>query len=190
MSETDDRLAGSVRWAVVPFTPRPPFRVYAGVDRSPYVVETTDQLVEAGRRGGDPELTYLVPGKVRPVLVLAEPPDRLHREVAALRLLRLSTLDEDERQEVRRGDDELLVYLDPSRFALPEENAIMISALVRVHADAIATGPPAGRLSVAELGDIGERIVRFYGIDVEALVERRIRELVARRRAGGTAGRS
>ena len=139
MTEPDDRLAGSVRWAVVPFVPRPPFRVYAGGDRPPYVVETVDQLVEAGRRGGDPELTYLVPGKVRPVLVLAEPPDRLHREVAALRLLRLSTLGEDERQAIRRGDDDLLIYLDPSRFVLPEENAIMVSALVRVHADAIAS---------------------------------------------------
>jgi hypothetical protein len=182
VTEADDRLAGSVRWAVVPFAPRPPFRVYAGIDHPPYVVATADQLVEAGRRGGDPELTYLVPGKVRPVLVLAEPPDRFHREVAALRLLRLSTLDDEERQSVRRGDEELLVYLDPSRFVLPEENAIMISALVRLHADAIATGPPGGRLSDAELGDIGERIVRFYGIDVEAMVERRIRELIARRR--------
>ncbi len=183
MTETDDRLAGSVRWAVVPFTPRPPFRVYAGADRPPFVVESADRLVEAARRGGDPELTYLVPGKLRPVLALAEPPERLHREVAALRLLRLSTLDEDERQAVRRGDDELLVYLDPSRFVLPEENAIMISALVRLHVDAIASGPPAGRLSADEAGAIGERIVRFYGIDMAALVERRIRELVARRRS-------
>lgn len=182
MTESDDRLAGSVRWAVVPFAPRPPFRVYAGTDHPPYVVTTADQLVEAGRRGGDPELTYLAPGKVRPVLVLAEPPDRLHREVAALRLVRLSALDDDERQSVRRGDEELLVYLDPSRFVLPEENAIMISALVRLHAGAIAAGPPAGRLSAAELGDVGERIVRFYGVDVEAMVERRIRELVACRR--------
>lgn len=183
MTEPDDRLAGSIRWAVVPFPPRPPFRVYAGVGRPPYVVESVDRLVEAGQRGGDPELTYLVPGKARPVLVLAEPPDRLHREVAALRLLRLSALDEDERQAVRRGDDELLLYLDPSRFVLPEEHAIMISALVRLHVDAIASGPPAGRLSAAELGEIGERIVRFYDVDVSALVERRLRELVARRRS-------
>lgn len=182
MTETGDRLAGSIRWAVVPFAPRPPFRIYAGAGRPPYVVESLDRLVEAGRRGGDPELTYLVPGKARPVLVLAEPPDRLHREVPALRLLRLSTLDEDERQAVRRGDDELLVYLDPSRFVLPEENAVMISALVRVHADAFASGPPVGRLSAAEFGDVGERIVRFYDFDMSALIERRIRELVARRR--------
>jgi hypothetical protein len=184
VTEPDDRLAGSVRWAVVPFAPRPPFRVYAGVDHPPYIVATADRLVEAGRRGGDPELTYLVPGKARPVLLLAEPPDRHHREVAALRLLRLSSLDENERQRVRRGEEELLVYLDPSRVVLPDENAAMISALVRVHADAIATGPPAGWLSSDELGDIGERIVRFYGIDVEAMVERRIRELLARRRQG------
>ena len=43
MTGTDDRLAGSIRWAVVPYAPRRPFRVYAGVERSPYVVETADR---------------------------------------------------------------------------------------------------------------------------------------------------
>ena len=29
------RLAGTVRWAVVPYTPRPPFRLYAGEGHAP-----------------------------------------------------------------------------------------------------------------------------------------------------------
>ncbi len=178
-----DRLAGSVRWAVVPFAPRPPFRVYAGSEQPPIEVARVDRLVEAARRGGDPELTYLVSGKARPVLLLADPPDRHHREVAALRLLRLSRLGQDEREAVRRGEDELLFYLDPRRFDLPEENAVMVSALVRLHVEALASGPPAGRLRAEELRVVGERIVRFYGIDAGALVERRIRELAAGRRA-------
>jgi hypothetical protein len=48
--------------------------------------------------------------------------------------------------------------------------------------EAIASGPPAGRLDDDELRAVGERIVRFYGIDIGALIERRIRELAARRR--------
>jgi hypothetical protein len=172
-----------VRWAIVPFAPRPPFRLYAGPDRRP-IEAGTDELVGAVRSGGDPELTYLVSGKARPVLVLADPPDRHHREVAALRLLRLERLEPEEREAVRRGEDELLVYLDPRRFELPEENAAMVSALVRLHVDAIASGPAAGRLDDDERRLIGELIVRFYGIDVGALVERRIRELAARRREG------
>jgi hypothetical protein len=136
-----DRLAGSVRWAVVPYVPRPPFRVYAGPGQPPFEIGTADRLVKAVQEGGDPELTYLVPGKVRPVLVLADPPERQHREVAALRLLRLSALEPDEGEAVRQGDDELLVYLDPRRFDLPEESAVMITTLVRLHLEAITTGP-------------------------------------------------
>lgn len=182
MTGAGERLAASVRWAVVPYVPRPPFRVYAGPDRLPFEVSTADRLVDAAREGGDPELTYLVPGKARPVLLLADPPDRHHREVAALRLLRLSALEPGERDAVRRGDDELLVHLDPARFDLPEESAVMVTALVRLHVEAIATGSPAGRVEPAELRRIGELVVRFHGIDVGDLVERRIRELAARRR--------
>ncbi len=184
MTAAGDRLAGSVRWAVVPYVPRPPFRLYAGPDRPPFEIASVDRLVAAARNGGDPELTYLVSGRARPVLVLGDPPDHHHREVAALRLLRLSALAADEREAVREGDDELLVYLDPRRFDLPEESAVMVTALVRLHVEAIASGPPAGRLDPDELRRVGELVVRFYGIDVGALVERRIRELAARRQSG------
>jgi hypothetical protein len=184
VTQAGESLAGSVRWAVVPYVPQPPFRIYAGPEQPPFEIRTADQLVGAAREGGDPELTYLVSGKVRPVLVLADPPDRHHREVAALRLLRLSTLAPDERDAVRRGADELLVHLDPARFDLPEESAVMVTALVRLHLEAIATGPSAGRLEPQERRRIGELVVRFYGIDVGDLVEQRIRELAARRRGG------
>lgn len=180
-----DRLRGTVRWAVVPFAPAPPFRLYAGPTSSPVVVADADTIVEAARRGGDAELSYIVPGKARPVLLLSDPPGDHHREVAALRLLSLAKLTPAEQQRVRDGDEELLLHLSPDRFDLPEECAAMVTALVRLSVAAIATGPPLGTLDGAEMRSLGERIVRFYGFDVRGLVEDHIRELAGRRRARG-----
>jgi hypothetical protein len=179
-------LAGSVRWAVVPYAPAPPFRLYAGTGSEPIAVPEADTLIDAARRGGDAELSYVVPGKARPVLLLNNPPDSHHREVTALRLLRLGRLTPDEQRRVRNNEDELLVPLAPERFDLPEESAAMVTALVRLHVEALGSAPPLGRLDEGEMRSVGESVIRFYGFDTRALVERRIRELAARRRARET----
>jgi hypothetical protein len=175
-------LAGTVRWAVVPYAPRPPFRLYAGQDHPPIEISDPGQLFESARGGGDAELTYLVPGKVRPVLILNESTEVLHREVTALRLLRLSKLEPEERERVRRQEEPLLFHLDPARFDLPEESAAIVSALVRLNVDAVDTGADLGELNPNESRVIGERIIGFYGFDTRLLIERRVRELAARRR--------
>lgn len=178
-------LAGSVRWAVVPYAPRPPFRIYAGEDHAPIVVPSADTIIASAKQaGGEAELTYLVPGKARPVLILSEPPSDELREVPALRLVRLSKLSADEQARVRRQEDELLYYLSPDRFDLPEENAVLVSALVRVHLDAVAAGPHLGTLDDRESRVLGERIVRYHRFDTRLVVERQVRELLARRRRG------
>jgi hypothetical protein len=179
------RLAGSVRWAVVPFVPAPPFRLYAGTEAEPIVVPEADTLIEAARKGGDAELSFIVPAKARPVLLLNDPPGLHHREVTALRLLRLSRLSPDEQQRVRAQQEELLFFLVPERFDLPEENAAMATALVRLHVDSIGTAGPLGQLDDNEMRVLGERIIGFYGFDVRLLLERQIRELATRRRARG-----
>ena len=185
MSPSDTgRLAGSVRWAVVPYSPRPPFRLYAGEGHAPIVVSDAETIIAGARKpGGEAELTYLVGGKTRPVLILNEPPARHNRELTALRLLRFSRLTADEQALVRRQEDELLFHLPPDRFQLPEENAAIVSALVRVHVEAIDSGPPLGALDDHEMRVLGERIIRFYGFDTRLLLERQLRELLARRRA-------
>lgn len=180
MSTPPAQLAGTVRWAIVPYTPRPPFRIYAE-ERAPYEIPDAEQLIRASRKGGDAEFTYLVSAKARPLLILSELPLVHHHEVTALRLLRFSKLDPAEQQDVRDQKHELLFHLDPSRFDLPEENAAMVSALERVHVDAISSGPPLGQLDDYELRVIGERIIRFYKFDIRLLLERRIRELAAQR---------
>lgn len=177
------RLAGTVRWAIVPYAPRPPFRLYAGEGHPPVSIPDVATLLASARRGGDAEFSYLVPGKVRPVLILNDPPSEHHQEVTALRLLRLSKLADPARQEeVRRNDDPLLFHLDPARLDLPEENAVIVSALVRVHVDAIDSGSSLGALSPAEMSTLGERIIGFYEFDTRLLVERKIHELASRRR--------
>lgn len=178
-------LAGSVRWAVVPFAPAPPFRLYAGAGSEPIVVPDTGTLIKAARGGGDAELSYIVPGKARPVLLLNDPPAAHHREVTALRLLRLAKLSSDEQQRVRAQEDELLFHLAPDRFDLPEESAAMVTALVRLHVDAIGDGAALGQLDDDETRSLGERVIRFYGFDTRRLLERHIRDLAARRRARG-----
>jgi hypothetical protein len=185
-SPSPGRLAGSVRWAVVPYVPAPPFRLFAGAGSDPIVVRDVDTVISAARKGGDAELSYIVPGKARPVLLLNDPPASHHREVTALRLLRLSQLSPEEQQRVRTQQDELLFHLDPERFDLPEENAVMVTALVRLHVDAIGSAGPLGHLDDSEMRVLGERIVHFYGFDVRQLLERQIRELAARRQAHGT----
>ena len=179
-------LAGTVRWAIVPYTPRPPFRIYAGSGREPYLVEDVAQLIGASRKRGDADLTYLVPGKARPVLILNDPPRTEHQEVTALRLLRFSKIAHVVQQErIRQQADPLLFHLDPARFDLPEENAAIVSALVTIHTDAIGAEAPLGTLDDTELRVLGERIISFYGFDTRLLVERTIRTLAERRRARG-----
>jgi hypothetical protein len=184
-SSTAGRLAGSVRWAVVPFAPAPPFRLYAGTESVPVVVPDADSVIDAARRGGDPQFSYIVPGKARLVLLLNDPPVDHHREVTALRLFRLSRLSLQEQQRVRAQQEELLFHLDPDRFDVPEENAALVTALVRLHVGAIGSGPPAGQLDDDEMRVLGERIIRFYRFDVRLLLERYVHELVARRQSHG-----
>lgn len=134
-------------------------------------------------RGADTEFTYLTPGKARPVLILNEPPPRLHREITGLRLARFSKLDASEQVAVRKQQDPLLFHLPPNRFELPEENAVIISALVRLNVGAIGDWS-CGSLTDDEMRVLGERIISFYGFDTRLLVDRRIQQLAARRRSG------
>ena len=164
-----DGLSGAVVWAVVPFVPEAPFRLYAGEEHEPIEIAGPAKLIAAARSGADTEFTFLVPAKARPVLVVSDRVDPRLRELLALRLLRLSALDPGEQRIVREGRDPGLVPLDPERLELPEENAAIVAALVRVHQSAIDPDP-AGRLHPSELRSLHARVARHYGLDVRDLV--------------------
>lgn len=178
------KLAGSVRWAVAPFAAEPPFRLYAA-GRDPIQLDDAEQLVDAARQGGDAEFTYLVSAKARPLLILTDPARSDWHEVVALRLRRFSSIADPQRQErIRQHGEPLYFYLDPRRFRLPEEHAVLIPALVPVNVGAISLADPPGVLDENEMRVIGERLIRHFGFDVRSLVEQRTRELARRRERG------
>ncbi|HEX3324943.1 MAG TPA: hypothetical protein VHR65_07440 [Solirubrobacterales bacterium] len=166
---------GSVYWAVAPFAPEPPFRLYAGEGQAPVVVSETPKLTEA--RGA--ELTVLVSVKARPVLVITEPAGR-YSEVLALRLRRLSKLTEVQREAVRIGEADDLAYLKSGQCpGLEEENAAVITTALRLPVSALDLARPLGRLDGAEIRTIHERLVRAYRLDLGGLILEQARELLA-----------
>jgi hypothetical protein len=176
-------LTGAVVWAVVPFVPEAPFRLYGGRDQAPVEVDDAGKLIAAARRGQDAEFTFLVPGKTRPVLVVSDRLDERLGELIALRLLRLGGLGAKEREIVRAQDDPGLYHLDPGRFELPEENAAIVAALVRVHRSAVDP-QPVGRLGQDELRVVHERLATYYGLDLRQLVLRELQRLAEAQRRG------
>jgi len=65
------RLRGEIVWAVVPYVPQAPFRVWLG-DGQPVatIADATTYARQARRSGLYPEQTFLVEGKLRPVVML------------------------------------------------------------------------------------------------------------------------
>lgn len=175
-------LRGAIVWAVAPFAPQGPFRIWGGPDQP--VAEIADgtafaQLVT--KRGLDPEQTFLAPGKLRPVLILQERPRRALPEYAALRIVRLEALKPAEQQRIRGQTEPSLFYLPvrEGKYGMTKEGAIDLNALIRIHESAIA-GTPIGHLDANELRVVGERLAEHLDLDLTLLVERRARELLAR----------
>ncbi len=171
--------AGRCYWAVAPFSPGPPFRLYAGEGSAPREVERVSQIVAAARKGMS-EFVLLTPVKARPVLVLTdvlEPYD----EVLALRLLRLEKLEADEQRRVREQDDPSLFHLAPDSFpGLHLDNAAIVTALLRLPMAALDTSSELGALNENELRVVHERVVLSHGLNLEMLVLQRARELLER----------
>ncbi len=168
---------GSVYRAVAPFSLEPPFRLYAGEDQAPVIVDETPQITDAD----GVEITVLVPVKARPVLVITAPSAR-YGEVLALRLRRLSRMTESARRAVRSGEDDGLFYLDPDRcHGLDEENAAIIETAMRLSVSALDLGRPLGRIDGDEVRAVHERLVRAHQFDLRGVIEDRARELVAQK---------
>jgi mRNA-degrading endonuclease toxin of MazEF toxin-antitoxin module len=190
VSRLPQSLRGAIVWAISPFTPQAPVRLWGGRDQPVATVATTTELARlVSRRRLDPEQTFLAPAKLRPVVILQDRPRRALREYAALRVARLEQLDPDRVQAVRGGADKSLFYLPlrPSKYGMTKEGAIDLNSLVRIHETAIA-GTAVGRLDEGELRVVGERLAEHLDIDLSRAVERRARELLeaiaARHRPG------
>jgi mRNA-degrading endonuclease toxin of MazEF toxin-antitoxin module len=171
-------LRGAIVWAIVAYVPEAPFRLWLGDQHSPGELADAPSYAEQVRRQGlDAEQTFLVKGKLRPVVLLQDRPRSVLREIVALRMVRLETLTEAQRASIREQREPSLFHLpvQPAKYGLSREMAIDLNALVRVHASAML--PRAvGRLDDNEMRVVGQRLVEHLDIDLEPLIARLVEE--------------
>jgi len=171
-------LRGAIVWAIVSYIPEAPFRLWPGDGHPAGEIADAQAFARQVRRQGlDAEQTFLVNGKLRPVLLLQDRPRRALREIVALRMVRLETLSKTQQTSIRDQREPSLFHLPvrPAKYGLSKEMAIDLNALVRVHASAIL--PRAvGRLDDNELRVIGQRLVEHLDIDIEPLLARLVEE--------------
>jgi mRNA-degrading endonuclease toxin of MazEF toxin-antitoxin module len=175
-----ESLRGAIVWAVAPYVPQAPFRIWGGPEQPVATVATATELAQhVLRRGLDAEQTFVVGAKLRPVVVLQERPRRALPEYAALRIVRLEELSEPGRESVRARAEPSLFYLpgEPRKYGMTKEGAVDLNSLLRIHESAIA-GRAIGRLDAAELRVLGERLVEHLDIDLTAAIERKARGLL------------
>lgn len=170
---------GHCYWALAPYSPRPPYRLY-GEGMAPKEVGSPVPFVDAARKGMG-EFVVLTPVKARPVLVIT-PILPEYEEVLALRLRRMEKLSSDAiRQQVRDGHDPALVHLRPECFpGLPVENAAIVTSLLRLPAEALDRRESLGVLDESELRVLHERVVRAHGFKLDKLIIERAQALVTK----------
>jgi hypothetical protein len=173
---------GRCYWALAPFAPAPPFRLYAGRNEQPRQVTSVGPLVDAARKGMA-EFVLLHPVKARPVLVIS-PPLEPGGDVMALRLRRLERLsDERARQRVRTHNDPGLLYLRPATFpGLPTENAAIVTTLLRLPPAALDMREELGALDADELRAVHERVARACRLRLDMLALEQAQKLIDRLR--------
>jgi hypothetical protein len=174
---------GHCYWALAPYSPRPPFRLY-GEAMAPKDVRSTEPFVDAARKGMS-EFVVLTTVKARPVLVIT-PVSPEHDEVLALRLRRFEKLSSDTaREQVRAGSDPVLFPLQPERFlGLPVENAAIVTSLLRLPVEALDRRESLGSLDDNELRTLHERVVRAHGLKLDTLILERAQTIIAAARQG------
>lgn len=172
---------GHCYWAVAPYSPRPPFRLY-GEGMAPKEVISPGPFVDAARKGMS-EFVVLTPVKARPVLVITRVLPE-YEEVLALRLRRLEKLSSDAvRQQVRDGGDPALFHLRSDRFpGLSSENAAIVTSLLRLPVEALDRRESLGALDENELRVLHERVARAHALKLDMLIFERAQALVAQAR--------
>lgn len=168
---------GHCYWAVAPFAPEPPFRLYQQ-GAEPREVASPGAFTDAARKGMS-EFVMLTPVKARPILVITGVLPE-HDEVLALRLRRLEKLASDAaREAVRTGQDQGLVYLRPEAFpGLPVENAAIVTSLLRLPTGALDRRASLGALNENELRGLHERVARAHELRLDKMIVERTRQLL------------
>lgn len=171
-------LRGAIVWALVGFVPEAPSRLWHE-DQHPHA-SLPDAQTFAGQvrhQGLEAQQTFLVEGKLRPVVLLQDRPRNVLREIVGLRMVRLESLAESEQISIRERREPSLFHLPlrESKYGLSKAMAVDLNALVRVHATAVL--PRAvGRLDDNEMRVIGHRLVEHLDIDLEPLLAQLVEE--------------
>lgn len=177
-----ENLRGAIVWAVAPYAPKAPFRIWGGASAPVATIETATELARlVSQRGLDAEQTFLTTGKLRPVVILQERPRHALPEHVALRIVRLEELTPSHQEAIRAQREPSLFHLraQKAKYGMTKEGAIDLNALIRIHESAIA-GRPIGRLDANELRVIGERLAEHLDLDLTMLIERKARSLLER----------
>lgn len=171
-------LRGAIAWALVGFVPEAPFRLWHGDDHPHSSLPDAATFARQARHQGlEAQQTFLVDGKLRPILLLQDRPRNVLREIVGLRMVRLETLPEAQQAAIRKQRESSLFHLAvrQSKYGLSKEMAIDLNALVRVHATAVL--PKAvGHLDDNEMRVIGQRLIEHLDIDLEPLLARLVEE--------------
>jgi len=158
--------------------PEAPFRLWLGDDERVAEIPDARTYAEQVRAQGlEAEQSFVVEGKLRPILLLQDRPRGVLRELVGLRMVRLEALSNDQQTRVREQREPSLFHLPvrTEKYGLAKEVAIDLNALVRVHASAFL--PKAvGRLDDNEMRAIGERLAEHLDIDLEPLIAMRVEE--------------
>lgn len=181
-------MRGAVVWDLTAFQPEAPFELVGqdGVSRSYSTAVEVARAVRSGELAQAPP--FMVPAKLRPVVLLQDRPRGELPEYAALKTTRFTKLSAAEQQKVRNGDAPALFHLakNKAKYGLGEENAIDLNSLVRVHTSAIVT-TPVGYLDRNEMDVLGRRLARFLDIDlardIQAGIDARWEAIVEAHRA-------
>jgi hypothetical protein len=170
-------LRGAIVWAIVPYVPEAPFRLWLGDDQPVAELPDARSYAEQVREQGlDAEQSFVVQVKLRPVLLLQDRPRGVLKEIVALRMVRLEELPEEHQARIREQHEPSLFHLPVrERYGLSKEVAIDLNALVRVHGSAFL--PKAvGRLDANEMRVVGQRLAEHLDIDLEPLIATRVEE--------------
>ncbi|HEY1456893.1 MAG TPA: hypothetical protein VGF15_00115 [Solirubrobacteraceae bacterium] len=171
-------LRGAIVWAIVSYIPQAPFRLWLGEGHPTGEIADARAFAQQVRAQSlDAEQTFLLEGKLRPVVLLQDRPRGVLREIVALRMVRLETLSETQRAPIREQREPSLFHLPvrERKYGLSKEMAIDLNAVVRVHASAML--PKAvGHLDDNELHVIGQRLAEHLDIDLEPLLARLVEE--------------
>lgn len=178
MTHGSSGLRGAIVWALVGFVPEAPFRLWHGDGHPSSAIDDAETFAKQVRQQGlEAQQTFLVDGKLRPVVLLQDRPRGVLREIVGLRMVRLESLAPVAQVAIRDQRERSLFHLPvrPTRYGLSREMAIDLNALIRVHRTAIL--PRAvGRLDDNEMRVIGQRMVEHLDIDLESLLTKLVDE--------------